>query len=407
LPLLIGGATTSKIHAAVKIAPNYSSPTVHVLDASRSVTVAGSLMSKDNRDSFIGGVRQEYDRMRVSHKGRKDEKKFLTIHQAREKGLKIDWAKSKIIKPAFIGNKVFEDFPLEKIRKKIDWTPFFLTWELKGKYPKIFNDPAYGSEAKKLFDDANRLLDDIIKNKWLTAKAVIGLYPANAAGDDVVIYSDETRKKVLTTFHMLRQQIQKTTSQPYLSLADYIAPAGTGINDYIGCFAVTSGIGIEAVLERFQKEHDDYNSILTKALADRLAEAFAELMHELVRTQYWGFSKDENLSNEELIAEKYPGIRPAPGYPAQPDHTEKKLLFDLLDAEAGSGIILTESFAMYPASSVSGLYFSHPESKYFNVGKIARDQVEEYAKRKNMTVEEIEKWLAPILAYEPLEAVEG
>lgn len=407
VPLLIGGATTSKIHAAVKIAPNYSSPTVHVLDASRSVTVAGSLMNKDNRDSFIGGVRQEYDRMRLSHKGRKDEKKFLKIQQARAKGLKIDWSKSKITKPVFTGNKVFEDFPLEKIRAKIDWTPFFLTWELKGKYPKIFDDTVYGTEAKKLFDDANMLLDDVVKNKWLTAKAVIGLYPANAVGDDVEIYVDDTRKEILTTFHMLRQQAQKTVSLPYLSLADYIAPKETGVKDYIGFFAVTSGIGIEAVLERFQKEHDDYSSILTKALADRLAEAFTELMHELVRKEYWGYARDEKLDNDKLISEEYIGIRPAPGYPAQPDHTEKKILFDLLDAEEKADIILTESFAMYPASSVSGLYFSHPESKYFNVGKIAKDQVEEYSRRKNMTVEEIERWLAPILAYEPVEEIES
>ncbi|MBZ0201697.1 MAG: methionine synthase [Ignavibacteria bacterium] len=403
VPLLIGGATTSKIHAAVKIAPNYSNPTVHVLDASRSVTVAGSLMSKDNRDSFIGSVRQEYDRMRISHKGRKDDRKFLTIEQAREKGLKINWIDTKITKPAFIGNKIFDDFPLEKIREKIDWTPFFQTWELKGKYPKIFEDPNYGSEAKKIYDDANKLLDDIIKSKWLTAKAVIGLYPANSIGDDVELYTNESRNEVLTTFHMLRQQVQKTNSEPYYSLADLIAPKDSGINDYIGTFAVTTGIGIEAVLEKFRLEHDDYSSIMTKAIADRLAEAFAELMHEMVRKEFWGYSKDEKLSVDEIIAEKYHGIRPAPGYPAQPDHTEKRILFDLLDAENKAGITLTESFAMYPASAVSGLYFSHPESKYFNVGKINKDQVEEYSRRKNMTVDEVERWLAPILGYEKIE----
>lgn len=405
VPLLIGGATTSKIHAAVKIAPNYSNPTVHVLDASRSVTVAGSLMNKDNRDGFIGAVKQEYERMRISHKGRKDNKKFLTIEEARKRGLKIDWDKTEITKPSFTGNKVFDDFPLEKIREKIDWTPFFLTWELKGKYPRIFDDATYGSEAKKIFDDANGLLDDIIANKWLTAKAVIGLYPANSNGDDIELYSNDKRKEILTTLHTLRQQAEKTNKEPYIALSDFVAPINSGVKDYMGCFAVTTGIGIEKLLEKFAKEHDDYNSIMTKAIADRLAEAFAELMHELVRKEFWGFSKDEKLSNEDLVAEKYNGIRPAPGYPAQPDHTEKKLIFDLLEVEEKAGIILTESFAMYPASSVSGLYFSHPEAKYFNVGKINKDQVEEYARRKNMPLDEIERWLAPILAYERNEVI--
>lgn len=400
VPLLIGGATTSKIHAAVKIAPNYSSPTVHVLDASRSVTVAGSLMNKDNREGFIHSVKQEYERMRLSHKGRKDEKKYLSIDDARNRGLKIDWDKTELTKPAFTGNKVFENFPLEKIREKIDWTPFFLTWEMKGKYPSIFEDKNYGSEAKKLYDEANKLLDEIITNKWLTAKAVIGLYPANSVGDDIELYTNDKRKEVLTVLHTLRQQAEKTNNDPYYALADFIAPKASGKNDYIGCFAVTTGIGIEALLEKFAKEHDDYNSIMTKALADRLAEAFAELMHELIRREYWGYAKNESYSNEELIAEKYAGIRPAPGYPAQPDHSEKQIIFDLLDAEEKTGIKLTESFAMYPASSVSGLYFSHPESKYFNVGKINRDQAEEYAKRKNMRVDEVEKWLTPILGYE-------
>ena len=405
VPLLIGGATTSKIHAAVKIAPNYTNPTVHVLDASRSVTVAGSLMNKDNREGFIGAVKQEYERMRVSHKGRKDNKKYLTIAEARGRGLKIDRSKSEISKPVFTGNRVFDDFPLDKIREKIDWTPFFQTWELKGKYPAIFKDSSYGSEAKKLFDDANKLLDDIIANKWLKAKAVIGLYPANSAGDDIELYTDENRDKTAALLHTLRQQAEKTNNEPYYALADFIAAKESGIKDYTGCFAVTTGIGIEAMLERFEKEHDDYSSIMTKAVADRLAEAFAELMHELVRKEFWGYAKDENLGYEDIIAEKYHGIRPAPGYPAQPDHTEKKLIFDLLEAEKNTGIKLTESFAMYPASSVSGLYFSHPEAKYFNVGKINRDQAEDYALRKNMPVEEIERWLAPSLAYEPAETV--
>ena len=400
VPLLIGGATTSKIHAAVKIAPNYSSPTIHVLDASRSVTVAGSLLNKDNKEKFVHSVKQEYDNLRISHLKGKGEKKYLSIEKAREGKTRIDWGKTIVTKPSFIGNKVFEDFPLGEIRKRIDWTPFFLTWELKGKYPKIFDDTTFGKEAKKLFDDANKLLDDIIKNKLLVAKAVIGLYPANSEGDDILLYKNDSRKEVISTFHMLRQQTEKTVKQPYYSLADYIAPVQSGVNDYIGAFAVTSGIGLDELVQRFELEHDDYNSILAKAVADRLAEAFAEKMHELVRKEYWGYAKDENLTDEQIIKEEYTGIRPAHGYPACPDHTEKRILFNLLDAEKEAGIHLTESYAMYPVSSVSGLYFPHPEARYFNVGKLAKDQIIEYAKRKNMSVEEIEKWLAPNLAYE-------
>ncbi len=400
VPLLIGGATTSKIHAAVKIAPNYTNPTVHVLDASRSVTVAGSLMNKENRENYIHSVKQEYDRMRISHKGRKDEKKYLTINEARNRKFKTDWKTLNITKPVFTGNKVFSNFPLERIREKIDWTPFFLLWEMKGKYPAIFNDKNSGSEAKKLFDEANKLLDEIISNKWLSANAVIGLYPANAAGDDIELYVNDKRKDNLAVLHTLRQQAEKTNNDPYYALSDFIAPKESALNDYIGCFAVTTGIGIEALLEKFAKENDDYSSIMTKALADRLAEAFAELMHEMVRKELWGYAKDENLTDTDIIAEKYLGIRPAPGYPAQPDHTEKQIIFDLLEAEDKAGIKLTESYAMYPASSVSGLYFSHPGSKYFNVGKLNRDQITEYAKRKNMSVEEIERWLAPIIGYE-------
>ncbi len=405
VPLLIGGATTSKVHAAVKIAPNYSSPTIHVLDASRSVTVAGSLLNKDNKEKFVHSVRQEYDTLRKTHLAGRGAKKYLTIEKARENRQKIDWQKAEITRPLFTGNKVFENFPLEQIREKIDWTPFFITWELKGKYPKIFEDPAFGKEAKKLFDDANKLLDEIIKNKILIAKAVIGFYPANSVSDDIVMYADDSRKTVQAIFHMLRQQAEKTINQPYFSLADYIAPADSGVKDYIGTFAVTSGIGLDELVKRFEHEHDDYMSILSKAVADRLAEAFAEKMHELVRKEYWGYAKNENLTGEQIVKEEYQGIRPAHGYPACPDHTEKQILFELLDAENKAGIHLTESFAMYPASSVSGLYFSNPESRYFNVGKISKDQVIEYAKRKNMGVEEIERWLAPNLAYEIVEEV--
>jgi 5-methyltetrahydrofolate--homocysteine methyltransferase len=405
VPLLIGGATTSKVHAAVRIAPNYSSPTIHVLDASRSVTVAGSLLNKDNKEKFVHSVKQEYDTLRKVHLAGKGAKKYLSIEKARENRQKIDWQKAEITRPLFIGNKVFENFPIEQIREKIDWTPFFITWELKGKYPKIFEDPAFGKEAKKLFDDANKLLDEIIKNKLLLAKAVIGFYPANSVGDDIILYADDSKKIIQTTFHMLRQQAEKTINQPYFSLADYIAPSDSGIKDYIGAFAVTSGIGLDELVKRFELEHDDYMSILSKAVADRLAEAFAEKMHELVRKEYWGYVKDENLTSEQIVKEEYQGIRPAHGYPACPDHTEKRILFDLLDAENQAGIHLTESFAMYPASSVSGLYFSNPESRYFNVGRISKDQIIEYAKRKNMSVEEIERWLAPNLAYEVAEEV--
>lgn len=403
IPLLIGGATTSKVHAAVKIAPNYTSPTIHVLDASRSVTVAGSLLNIDTKEKFIRSIKQEYNNLRESHKNRTEGKKYLKISEAREKKPEISWNEVKITKPSFVGNKVFDNFPLEEIRKNIDWTPFFLTWELKGKYPRIFEDPVYGKEAKKLFDDANSLLDSIITGKKLTAKAVIGLYPANSVIDDIILYTDNKRKEELTTFNMLRQQAQKTGNQPYFSLSDFIAPKASEINDYIGAFAVTAGIGMEKIVENFEKDHDDYNAILTKALTDRLAEAFAETMHMLVRREYWGYAKDENLSVSQIVKEEYSGIRPAHGYPACPDHTEKRKLFDLLDAEDKAGIILTENFAMYPASSVSGLYFSHPQSHYFNVGKIAKDQVVDYANRKNMVVEEIEKWLAPNLAYEASE----
>jgi 5-methyltetrahydrofolate--homocysteine methyltransferase len=401
LPLLIGGATTSKIHAAVKIAPNYSSPTVHVLDASRSVSVAGSLLSEDQKGDFEHSIRQEYENLRTTHKNRKDGRKFLRLDQARNRAFKPDWSSTEIVKPSFTGVKVFNDFPIKKIREKIDWTPFFQTWELKGKYPSIFDDSSSGKEAKKLFDDANKLLDEIIAGKLLRANGVIGLFPASSIGDDIELYTNDKRNEVLSVLHTLRQQQQKTTEQPYMALADYIAPKDSGFKDYIGAFAVTSGLGIEKQIERFEKDHDDYNSIMIKAVADRLAEAFAETMHQLVRKEFWGYAKDETLTNDELISENYAGIRPAPGYPAQPDHTEKPIIFDLLKVTENTGIELTESFAMYPASAVSGLYFAHEDSRYFNVGKIDKDQAEDYAKRKNMSLEVIERWLSPILAYEP------
>ena len=401
-PLLIGGATTSRIHTSVKIAPNYNGPTIHVLDASRSVPVVSNLLNEntDERTKFIKKYKDEYDQLREDHLKRKSEKKLITLDEARKNRLKIDWSKAEITKPKRTGISVFKNYSLEKLRNYIDWTPFFLTWELKGKYPSIFDDNKYGIEAKNLFNDANILLDKIICDKLLTANGVAGIFPANSVGfDDIEIYTDESRNGVKRVLHTLRQQNKKASGEPNLALADFIAPKDSGVKDYIGAFAVTSGIDIEKSIYRYEKEHDDYNSILIKALADRFAEAFAEHLHELVRKEFWGYSLDENFTNEDLINEKYLGIRPAPGYPAQPDHTEKPIIFDLLDAEKNTGIILTESLAMHPAASVSGLYFAHPESKYFNVGKIERDQVMDYQRRKGMSLEEMERWLGPVLNY--------
>lgn len=399
-PLLIGGATTSRAHTAVKIDPVYSGPVVHVLDASKSVPVAQSLISPDQRPVTQAKVKADYEQFRIDYKNRKKDKNFVTLEKAREHKFKVEF--DTIVKPSFLGNKVFDDFPLDELRQRIDWTPFFLTWELVGRYPAIFDDKIIGVEAKKLFDDANRMLDEVISKKLLKAKGVIGFYEANAEGDDVVLKTAgfDSAQPAETTFHFLRQQNEKAADQPYLCLADFVAQKETGKQDYLGMFAVTAGIGIEPLIEAYEKDHDDYNSIMIKSIADRLAEAFAEKMHELVRTEYWGFAKGENLTDEEIIKEKYDSIRPAPGYPACPDHTEKRKLFDVLKAEDTTGIKLTENFAMYPASAVSGFYFANPGSKYFAVGKIQKDQVEEYAKRKNVSVDYIEKWLAPNLGYD-------
>ncbi len=402
LPLLIGGATTSRIHTSVKIEPNYSGAVIHVLDASRSVPVVSNLLNEnmDERNKFIASYKDEYKLLREDYSKRKSDKKILSLDQARENRFKIDWEKLSIKKPVKQGVTVLNNFPLITLKKYIDWTPFFMTWELKGKYPSIFEDKNVGPEAKKIFNDANKLLDKIVSENLLTANGVIGLFSANSVGyDDIEIYSDETRQGVKRVLHTLRQQSQKSQNEPNLALADFIAPKESGVEDYIGMFAVTTGIGIEKLIDRYEKDHDDYNSIMVKAIADRLAEAFAEHLHELVRKKYWGYAKDEKLSYEELIKENYDGIRPAPGYPAQPDHTEKPIIFSLLDVEKNAGIKLTESMAMYPAASVSGLYFAHPEAKYFNVGKIGKDQVLDYHRRKGMSVEEIERWLSPILNY--------
>ncbi len=397
-PLLIGGATTSRIHTAVKIDPCYSGPVVHVLDASRSVPVAGDLLSS-KKDAFVSQVKKEYLEAREKHAGRTKEKNYIAFEEAKSNHFAIDWDNARIDKPNFIGTKTFNNYPLEEIRQYIDWTPFFQTWMLKGKYPRILEDKVIGQEAKKLFDDANTMLDQIIANNSLTANAVIGIFPANNTnGEDIEVTDPEG--KPLTTFHFLRQQGKKGKNIANLSLADFIAPAASGKQDYIGGFAVTAGLGIEPLLEQYEKEHDDYQSIMVKALADRLAEAFAELMHEKVRRELWGYAGDESLENDALIAEKYRGIRPAPGYPACPDHTEKPLLFDLLDAEKETGIRLTSSNAMYPAASVSGFYFASEHARYFGLGKIGKDQLTDYAKRKNEPEEVMEKWLGPNLAYE-------
>lgn len=400
-PLLIGGATTSRIHTAVKIAPNYSGTTAHVLDASRSVTVMNNLLADNNEEQerYSKGIKLEYDNLRETYQKKISSKQFITIEEARANRLKINWQSRKISKPKKMGITTLKNYPLENLRNYIDWTPFFLTWEMKGKYPQILESEKYGKEAKKLFDDANKMLDEIIFENLLTANGVLGLFPANSEGDDIEVYSEDS-VTVLTIFHTLRQQMKKSGDEPNLALADFIVPKEIQVEDYIGAFAVTAGIGIERLVEKFENEHDDYHSIMVKALADRLAEAFAEKLHELIRKEYWGYAENENHTNVELIQEKYTGIRPAPGYPAQPDHTEKPTLFDLLDVEKNTGIKLTESLAMYPSASVCGFYFSHPESKYFNVGKILKDQVLDYHSRKGLSVDEMERWLAVILGYD-------
>ena len=399
IPLLIGGATTSRIHTAVKVAPNYSGATIHVLDASRSVPVVNNLITPDLANKFINEIQSEYDKLRIEHSKRQLEKNILPIEEARSNRFKTDWKNLTIQKPNQMGITVLEDYPLSELRDYIDWTPFFITWQLTGKYPDIFNDRVVGKEAKKLFDDANALLDRIISQHLLTANGIFGIFPANSLGDDIEVYDDEKRKRPVSIFRTLRQQSQKSTGQSNKALSDFIAPKESGINDYIGAFAVTTGIGIEKLIHQFEADHDDYNSIMVKSLADRLAEAFAEHLHERIRKEYWGYDESESLTNDDLIKEKYKGIRPAPGYPACPDHLEKPAIFELLDVEKHTGIKLTENNAMYPAASVSGYYFAHPESDYFGVGKINKDQVEDYAKRKGISIEEAEKWLSPILNY--------
>ncbi|HEX5083869.1 MAG TPA: methionine synthase [Blastocatellia bacterium] len=398
-PLLIGGATTSRVHTAVKIAPNYEPPVVHVLDASRAVPVVGALVNPETRGNFALKNQSEQRRDRELFESSREQKRTLTLDQARANRTPIDWATVEIARPEFTGVRLLKNYPLDQIIPFIDWSPFFHTWELKGVFPRILDDRATGAQARKLYEDAQALLERIVNRRELRAHAVYGFWPANSTGDDIEVYADEKRSRVLTVFHTLRQQSEKRAGQYNQALADFVAPRESGRIDYIGGFAVTTGVGLEELCARFDRDHDDYNSIMAKALADRLAEAFAELLHKRAREE-WGYGRNENFSHEDLIRERYRGIRPAPGYPAQPDHTEKRLLFDLLQAEQNAGVHLTESFAMIPASSISGLYLSSAEAKYFALGKIERDQVEDYARRKGIEVKEVERWLAPNLNYE-------
>ena len=407
LPLLIGGATTSAVHTAVKVAPRYAGPTVHVLDASRSVPVVQKLIGEE-RDAFAAEVAADYAAVRARYARRTRETRLLPLGAARANRLTLDWSAAPITAPARPGVTELLDYPLAELRAYIDWTPFFIAWEMKGKYPGILEDPEKGEAARRLFEDANALLDRIVDERLLRADGVVGLWPANAEGDDMEVYSDGNRDEVLARFHTLRQQTEKTPGKPNRALADFVAPRKSGREDWLGAFVVTAGHGLDALVAAFEAEHDDYSAILAKALADRLAEAFAERLHERVRTELWGYAAGEALANDDLIRERYAGIRPAPGYPAQPDHTEKQTLFDLLAASERTGVALTEHLAMAPAASVCGLYLAHAEAAYFNLGVVGRDQVEAYAQRKGRPVPEVERWLTPVLGYEPeAEPVQG
>ena len=408
-PLLIGGATTSKAHTAVKIAPARSGAVVHVLDASRAVPVVSSLISPEQRAEFAEKNRREQESLRAMHAAPKQQ--LVPLDRARANRTPIVWRDEDIPPPEFVGVRVLSSaagstgtqaqcVDLAEIARYIDWSPFFHTWELRGRYPSILEHKEYGEQARRLFDDAQALLGRILRERLLEARGTYGFFPANAIGDDVELYTDESRTRVLSTFHFLRQQMPKKAGEPHRSLADFIAPKETGRRDHIGAFAVTSGHGLKALVEEFKADLDDYNAIMAEALADRLAEAFAEYLHRRVRRE-WGYGLTENLTTEQIIEEQYRGIRPAAGYPACPDHTEKRLLWEVLDAESNTGIFLTESFAMWPGSSVSGLYFAHPESRYFGLGKIERDQTLDYHLRKGMTLQEVERWLGPNLNYDP------
>jgi 5-methyltetrahydrofolate--homocysteine methyltransferase len=398
VPLLIGGATTSAKHTAVKIAPSYHETVIHVKDASRSVSVVDRLNRSDQRPGIDRENRLFQEREREAF-SRRRQRKLVSYSEARRRRLAIDWQSAPPALPSFVGCRELQDFPLAQIVPYIDWSPFFMAWELRGKYPTLFDDPTVGAEAKKLFADATQLLNRIVNEGLFTARAVYGFFPANSAGDDIVVFMDASRSQERLRIHTLRQQWEREGQTAFRSLADYIAPVESGRADYLGAFAVTAGLGTDVLVQQFEAQHDDYSAILAKALADRLAEAFAELLHERARME-WGYGKEESLSKEDLIEEKYRGIRPAPGYPACPDHTEKGILWELLQADKNSSIRLTESYAMIPAASVSGYYFSHPEARYFAVDLITKDQVEDYAHRKGLSVAEVERWLAPNLAYD-------
>jgi len=407
-PLLIGGATTSKMHTAVKLAPVYSNLIVHVLDASRSVPVALSLMDKSKRQDMEEEVKETYAEMREEFYAGLEDRKYLDLPKARAAAPRIDWKlpENKPVKPNCIGTKVFTDFPIEEVMDYIDWNPFFQVWQLRGRYPnrgypKIFNDATVGTEAKKLHAEAMAMLEEIKKSKSLTLKAIVGFYPASAAGDDIEVYNDESRAATRCKFFTLRQQAEKDTEEPYMALSDFVAPKGSGVDDYVGMFVASAGFGMDALAAKYKAANDDYSGIMVAALADRLAEALAEVLHERVRTDYWGYSKDEKLSAQDLLKVKYQGIRPAPGYPSQPDHTEKSTMWELMKVEEEIGVELTEGLAMLPAASVSGLYFGGKCSQYFSVGKITKEQVQEYATRKSMTLEDTERWLGTMLAYDP------
>jgi 5-methyltetrahydrofolate--homocysteine methyltransferase len=421
IPLLIGGATTSRAHTAVKVDPRYHGPVVWVKDASRSVPVASSLLSDERRDALLAEVKEDYDSIRTRHAAKLNDRRVVSLAAARDNRTPIEWTGYQPPKPRVFQQqakdvwshrpgshdaqphfvRTFTDYPLDELRRYIDWQPFFNAWEMKGKFPDILNNPTTGEAARKLWDDGQAMLDRLIDERWLHAHGVIGLFPANAVGDDVEVYADESRTEVLTTLCNLRQQGEHRDGVPNRSLGDFVAPKETGLKDYVGAFAVTAGLGSHEKIAEFKAALDDYSAILLESLADRLAEAFAERMHERVRREFWGYAADEHLDNESLIKEKYAGIRPAPGYPACPDHTEKTKLWELLDVHAETGIELTESMAMWPGAAVSGWYFSHPQSQYFVVGRIGKDQVEDYAGRKGMSLRETERWLAPNLGYEP------
>ncbi|EGG20151.1 cobalamin-dependent methionine synthase [Cavenderia fasciculata] len=405
VPLMIGGATTSQIHTAVKISPHYREPVVHVLDASRSVTVVSSLLDKNNKEAFFEDIQHQYSELREKHYASLKDRNYMSLEKARALAPKTNWNTVEITRPTFIGKQVFAEYPLEQLIPKIDWNPFFATWQLRGKYPnrgypRIFNDATVGAEAKKLFDDAQAMLKLIVDKKLLNARGVIGFYPANSVNEDIEVYSDETRSTVVGTLHGLRQQSEKETEEPYIAIGDYIAPKSTGKTDYIGLFAVSAGFGLDALVEQYNAQNDDYSSIMAKALADRLAEALAEHVHLDVRVKHWGYQVNEQLSPDDLFKIKYRGIRPAPGYPAQPDHTEMQTIWNIMNVQQDTDIELTESMAMLPGAAVCGLYFAHEHAKYFSVGKITKDQVESYAKRKGISINEAERWLSPILSYD-------